>query len=301
MRSESRPRFGNALLAVLGLSLGLPSLPAADPVAAAAARQFQNQIMSQMQQRQMYSFNYSDFSAHEAVPPLPAFIKVFAPNGNSEGMGHLYALAGVNGKPQLTWVEIAGKRYFPEDTDSIRVWDLPGIPKGKNWIFAMAKGRYDAYTFNPGFGVQGYVLHSQDSAGGLDETRWKAPDTLWPGLPQTSQLEAGKGDEVMAIRLANESNYRAGSTQYPNLLTDAESLCKRKKFGEAAALLAKAKAWDPHYPRLDSQIGFCREQQGDIPAALEAYRRALRFAGQDADFREDLEKKISKLEPKPGK
>ena len=241
-----------------------------------------------------------DFKSPLQIRPLPAFVRIHSKSGQAEGMGTFHALMGkAVFIPGISWIELAGMRFFPGNTDSIRVWDMPGLPADSVWAIVFARGTINAFSFHPLFAPEHFFHPGQDSVMVKDLEASEKLESHWRRFPKSAQLEKGNGDPVMAIRIANSGRHRQGGKELQDLLDEADYLCKVKRFGEADSLLAKAKGWDQQYSRTHFHIGECLERREDIPGALRAYRQALRNPGLDAVFRKETEMKIRELEPTP--
>ena len=292
LNKRNRPAAWRAAILLMA---ALPSvLPALDPVAKIKPQMMQDR-MTHLEMMQLQTMLFPTYS----MPPLQAFIRVHSAAGKVEGMGMLEVLYGKDSfKPRLAFVELTGRRYFPEDTDSIQVWDITGIPKDRYWVFVMAKGPISIFTCHPGKMVEKFTRVPPDSSAWLNVEGWKHIDTISARFPTGNRpaREAARGDRVMAFRIYNEGEQKRSPNGYITLLDRAESLCGERKFSQAEPLLATLRSRDPHYPRLHYIEGQCKERQGDR-TATEAYRLALRYCGFDVRMRDDIEKRLRKLEP----
>lgn len=285
----------------------------------------------------------------EASPPVQAWVEVFSSGGEFSGFGEInirfksgsrpeapYAIdptAGIHpgsarAKPEYAYVELQGRRMFPQDTDSIRVWGITGVPFGKShWVFALARGKINAYAHFPGPSAL-YFSHGDGGHASLrDSAAYFGADSLKKLLRFLPRAWAESDeDPLMGVLIHNAAGEKEAGAGYTadwghryaregqstplgkrdEILAKrpldyllraglARTHCKQKLFREAEKDLAVMRDLDSTSYQYYWLTAFCRESEGRIPESLPWYRKAAEMAPTDEALRKDLRKATERI------
>ena len=312
------------------------------------------QMVNDMQMRQQLAFlgNYGSGS-DGYLAPVRAYVEVFGKGAVLSGFGKVVVRIKASKcevgyrpgygqphprsesiRPDFSYVELDEGRYFPEDTDSIKVWGIKGLPVGKtHWAFLLIKGKFNAYAHFPGNGAQYFTRGGgtdqslPDSAAcfGADSLRhqlrslpraWveSGKDPLFAAsiFNSASEQEFAKGtlDEWNYSRIIKlwgkggsaKSKVTDSATRYPSnyllQVASARDLCDKKRFPEADERIAAAARLDSSYYGLYWARAYCLEAAGSSREALSFYRKAAQFSPLDGNLRKELRGKLDALEKK---
>ncbi len=308
-------------------------------------------VMSQMETTRQRSGMVRQFTqstdSEDYLPPVTAYIEVFPKQGeNAQGYGMVsiklkareVEFEPINGekkirdpeskKPSYSYAELSGHRYFPEDTDSIRVWGLRGYPLSKHWVFLLAEGKVNAYGHYPGNFPRYFAKGKPGMSMPPDSNQTFGGDSLRNLLkPYPRAWAEAKDNPVHAVKIFNEISDKEmtlsaqGSLthqnairdwfstserlnqileKYPNdylaLISRAHLLCKSKKFSEAQKDLAVAQDLDSAYYLLPWTQAYCDEIRGDSSMQLAHLYQANHYAPYTWDQRKKAESQIKDLE-----
>jgi hypothetical protein len=306
-----------------------------------------NDMQARSEWMNAHSWTGSD---KEASPPLQAFVEVFTPSGEFSGFGEItirfksgyhpgapVALdpsvkihpGSARAKPEYAYVEVQGRRMFPEDTDSIRVWGIKGVPFDKShWVFVLALGKLNVYSHFPGPAAQ-YFAHGEDGPESFrDSARYFGVDSLkrifhlcprawaesWDDPLMGVLIFNASGDKEIAAGYAADWAHRSARRGQPTPKGKREEIlakrpydyllraglarthCKQKQFQEAEKDLGVLRSLDSTYYQYYWVSAFCLESEGRYPESLHWYRKAAEMAPMDEGLRKDLRKTMEKIE-----
>lgn len=278
------------------------------------------------------------------LPAVHAYVRIFSPRGIKAGygtvsiensrmkMGNPFRGARPRRRvpplPQFSFVQLGQERFLPEDTDSITVWDVTGIPDSSAWIFRLADGRIGAYAYFPGRYVQVFTLGNPAKPPVRDTNSQLAFEDLKRRLRQVPRAYLEwENDPMKAVHLFNaarEEEFGSGSDSavefYRRLrdedrigqfslqdtlmvrpsdmlvrLASARMHCRLGRHVQAREDLAAAKRIDAGYYLLAWVEGLCEEMKGDPQHARQLYTQALEYAPSGGPFRSQVSEALAKL------
>lgn len=206
------------------------------------------------------------------------------------------------------WVNLAGKKYYPENTDSISVNGYPGRPEGGTWRFRVEEGAITAFSRLPGgspdsvhHGGRGFSL-----AKGKDRKKFRdhlreVPEAhaAWNADPLGALRQFNRAPEAERV---SDTSYKGASddAEFPaqgNLFPGdfekrvarnandvfalgrlSEHHCARQEYVKAAGYAEKIRGINPDHFRYHLVRAYCEEKQGNRDAAIQQYEISARTA-----------------------
>lgn len=294
--------------------------------------------------------DFPEYDGHKGRFIIPGFIRIFRRADTVAGFGSL--VIGIDlpeypamllspadplhgylnrrlPKPWLAFAEVAGRRFLPEDSDSIAVWDIIGQPATGHWDFRLAEGPIMAFGYFPGPVAHCFMVGKNGTPARPDSTACldsRSLDKIFWRHPR-AYIEVER-DPLFAVRLYNgmhaweaEEKLRGYSEYYegislgnpPELSTMSDTLAKHPRdylslIGRSRILcegghidsgrrdLEAARALDSSYYLFHWSEAACREKSGEHDLALIRLRLALDHSPLNVDVRREILERIEKLE-----
>lgn len=274
--------------------------------------------------RSMYFVNSENPSDRNLV----AYFKVFIDGNLYQGFGSLKFEAGsaLKETKDQVYIEMDDRKFYPEMTDSIVVFEKVGIPEEDRWLFKKSEGKISTFSDFP----MGPPLKIAVGNGVKKPINQQTLEKVLANSPLAfAHIEA---DPEFAIRTFNKYSekdiYKGNGTSVgdlrkiffseslggwemskikngdPNGLIEisvkARYLCQNGKPEEAMKHIEKLKSIVPEFYSVHTIEASCFEKIGKYSAALNSYKMARGNSPNSKRLSEFYNKKINYLKWKIG-
>jgi hypothetical protein len=223
---------------------------------------------------------------------------------------------------------VDGQIFRPEETQKVFANGIMGLPRSDSWEFETISGKISTYSVSP-FGPAEQAVFNGKRVNLKSHEGEQQLRAILKSVPEA--LELFSKDPAEAIRYYNSApegefvrnlNYPDGivnasfkeavSTSYDLIKADrrlafnandlialslkARGLCDARRYDEANAVILAMSAIRSNYFRIPLERAECLEKQGEIQAAGDQFKMALRLApeGSVEDLVNQIDANVSK-------